>query len=259
MTNRTTTTLTAALAGTLFAAASTSANVITNGDFEDGTTGGVPTGWSFNANGGSLNVSVSPPNSTFPDSGSNSALLSGDGTTANESFFQNFASQTGQLEFVFDLFLADSTPNRNQYNAHLFGTPEAGTNGQVFAFNIDQGTPTGPGAAGDFILNIRGGNGPTPFVLDAQTWYRLTTNLDTDTDIFSTTIASTTGVVGTAAGKTFQNAVSNVSQVAVNDGTTGGASSNLRVDNFSLVVPEPASLALLGLGGLMMLSRRKRA
>ena len=249
-----TTTLTAALAGALFAVAPASANVITNGDFEDGTTGGVPTGWSFNANGGSMNVSVSPPNSAFPGPGSNSALLSGDGTTANESFFQDFASQTGQLQFTFDLFLADSDPNHNQYNAHLFGTPEAGSNGQVFAFNIDQGTTAGS----QYTLNIRGGNGPTPFVLDSQTWYRLTTDLDTDTDTFSTTIESTTAVVGTAAGKTFQNAVSDVDQVAVNDGTVGGANSNLRVDNFVLV-PEPASLALLGLGGLAMLSRRKRA
>ena len=249
----------ATLAFTVGIGASARASIIVNGDFEGGTTGGVPNGWSFDDNG-DTNATVAVDSGTVGESaftsGSQSARLSNDtdndGSAGSQSFNQSFDPVSGQLQYVFDFYLDDSTPNDTHWNAQLRGD---GNTNQAFAYNIDHHGYTEP--AGQFTLIARGGNDAQEIVLDAQAWYRVTTNLDTDTQTFSGTLENTGGLVTTITSKTFQQTVNAFDLARFTDGGAGDDGSPINIDNVSLI-PEPSSLLLLGLGAVTMLNWRKR-
>ncbi|MFW5803538.1 MAG: PEP-CTERM sorting domain-containing protein [Verrucomicrobiota bacterium] len=229
------------------------ANLITNGDFEGGETDGVPNGWNFDdagEDGAEVLLDSSTVGESAFTSGSQSARLP-DGDTDQQTLYQAFDPFAGQLTFVFDFYLDDDVPKTAHWNAHLDGNDN-----QAFAYNIDH-SDKGDDEDSQFTLVARGGDEAQDIVLDSETWYRVTTNLDTDTQTFSGTIESTSEVIATIGSKTFQNEVTAVDQVRFVDGYGGKENSPLNIDNVS-VIPEPASLMLLALGGVALLKRRPR-
>ena len=92
--------------------------------------------------------------------------------------------------------------------------------------------------------------------IDLSDWGTLTTSVDTT---MNDTAAVAAGWSQSFGSGTFANMWTNVNFWDVFDGvaTTTASGREVGLDNFS-IVPEPSSLALLGLGGLMMLGRRRR-
>ena len=228
----------AALAGLVITTASASAaNVIVNGDFETGDF----TGWT--------NTATATIDSTTPLLGSHSALVPNDvGAGAPQALLQAFAAQTDPVALSFTFSAAD---------------PGAGLGLQVYL-----GESAGGGQINLVIWDIGGSSAGDVSIFDLNTGSFQTILTDAvtfgATESFSLTIndygasfdydlavgsKSTTGLSFSQ-----NNVLDDFDKVSfVNEfGNTG-----YEIDNVA-VVPEPSSAALLGLGGLALILRRRK-
>ncbi len=93
-----------------------------------------------------------------------------------------------------------------------------------------------------------------PIAPNANLWESYSTGLFDPT--WSDVDAAANGWVQESGAPSFADLMSSVGWAEVRFDTATGVSTLVGVDNFQLLVPEPASAALLGLGGLVLLRRR---
>ncbi|MFK7911169.1 MAG: PEP-CTERM sorting domain-containing protein [Akkermansiaceae bacterium] len=132
-----------------------------------------------------------------------------------------------------------------------------------FTARVDVVAPTG---GGDFTLGISGGSGTAQDTwgsdLTFSTTYRALIKYDRDSGIASLYVDPASEASASVSGTADTNDVTNFYFRESNS----SANETIVIDNLrvattfseALVVPEPSSTALLGLGGLALLIRRKR-
>jgi hypothetical protein len=164
------------------------------------------------------------------------------------------------------------------------GSPDPeGTNSAVNTFNavirLDNGAAatSGPGLVidrnedGDIFTRTTGGNGAQiGFDLADSTWFRAIFTVNAPAGTYSVQIVNELGnVVSTLAGSTnlaFEgngdgtpNDITEFTQIFVTDNNGTGAGGDFVVDNLLVetLVPEPASITVLAMGGASLLRRRR--
>lgn len=226
------------LAGLALAAGSVSAaNVIVNGDFETGDL----TGWSLTGSGSTVS-------STDPLAGLESAIQTPNGTSKIEQSFTTFTT-AATTSFIFSATDPGGSGDRSMNVT--FG--ESGSDDQINLRLVDDG------ADGDGDIQAFSGSWntvlPDAVTFGTTTTFSLTINgyggsFSYDLNVGGSTATGLTAVQGSALGDfnhlSFVNA-----QLA--------SGSSVKFDNVLVdVVPEPSAAALLGLGGLALLRRRRR-
>jgi len=239
--NHTTTRTLAVIAGLALAAGSANAAVLINGDFETGDL----TGWT--GGGGTTGSVVS---TTSPLAGTYSAVQT---PKAAQQLYQAFTTitLTATTSFIFSASDPGGANDRSM-NVTFRGSGYTGGSPQI---NLRL-TDVGNNSTGDIQ------------VFDGATWQTVLTSAVTfnTSTAFSLTINSygvgstydlTVGS-STATGLSYFHGgvLANFAQLSfVNASNTAG--STLKIDNVS-VIPEPSAAALLGgLGGLLLLRRRR--
>lgn len=236
-------------------------NLLINGDFETNVDGdpAVPDAWTYGAGGDNTGSTISvdtgstgPGESAFT-AGNQSVRLTdvdNDADGGQQFLRQNFADQSGKLEFSFDFYIDDDNPNNEQWNAQLRDGATI-----AFAYNIDYSSAE---PFGQFTFRANGA-GEDTIVLDTQTWYRIVTLVDVASNTFQGLVYDINGLVGTLDMLSFQNAAASLNNVRFIDGATSNNNSTVNFDNVSLsLVPTPAALpaGLVLLGALA--TRRRR-
>jgi hypothetical protein len=217
-------TTSACLAALALAVATTSmAQPLVNGGFESEAAPGVPTGWSLNPSGGTLQTSAAYANSGLQSLAIDST---GAGAWAVPNLYQSFSASAGQ-EF--------------NLSGYMF-TPTAITDASFGLFKMEFRN------AANVILEPAsvsiGGNAGGPF-FGAESAF-LNNASPANTWIFAQTQA--VAPVGTASVSFYA--------LNVNQGLAPGA---MYFDDIAaIVVPEPSAIALLGIGLSCLVGFRRR-
>jgi len=243
-------------------------------DFDDGETDFTNT---FSLNTGNMNYSgtggVDGTGAVTPQGGSanNSALLS----TGAGTFADNGNVLTSSLYF---------RPRDGNVNERI-RVGYATTGGDFSTGDYISATVNGSGSVGaNASLVIRGrqdGFGTIKFTdsdtftLSSSNWYQLQTTFTRDTGVagrftFSITLNDwgTDGLTGGGVVDSYGGTIDGLNNVwnndlfggfqnsALNDGPAG--SGGLAIDNFTAVIPEPGTFALVTLTGIALMMHRKR-
>jgi len=194
--------------------------------------------------------------------GSGSADSTTTGFTATIAGFDTIRTDRGIADGTFGADLAGASTTDTRSAAYR-GTSSnvmtlTLTNGTASAYSIDSlhfdfGVRTnGPNS---FTANYTsGGLGPAPALIDTQTGLAQQNSTNGNLFQFDYTLSSSLSDTTLAAGE------SAVFTFNFSD-TTGSGTSLSLIDNVAFqgaVIPEPSSFALLGLGGLALLARRRR-
>lgn len=141
---------------------------------------------------------------------------------------------------------------------HSFGLSDQFTDWfsdyEIQIYMVDNGTV----GDGKVTLGVRNGN---TLEVDAGTWYNIWAIIDQVNDTYDVYYSTGTADLGTATlhsdDAAFRNGTTDPLTALLGYGYYANSQQDMWIDNIDLtVVPEPATLALLGLGGLLI--RRKR-
>jgi hypothetical protein len=232
--------------------------IFDSGGFENDVAGFAPAAassgtweWAAINYGASFNVSTDA--SPGPNEGSQ--YLTVDKTSLPNSGYirANFASAatTGSVNMQWKTYV-DSTAGVSGTNYYICG-PGTGTGGAKFFFTM--------GADGVLTSDINGTGSGIPDVVPVDKWITAEFDYVLGADSFDLTLDGTTTNVSLDGPKVheagnFDGKISNFAGLLIRDG--GGSSTfKSHIDSIGGVIPEPASLSLLGLGGLMLLRRRR--
>jgi len=251
-----TTSILAALAGLSFAAgsanAATLASNITNGDFtattsDDASTDAVLLSslttdqWNFHKGGTALIWSIAGGVASY-DATTNdprtkliSQVIDGTGTT-------------GIINLNFDIEIGSIAGNNDtDMGVYLFGWDDTD-----IAPSVDHGLSDG------FGLNSIGAINGATSLLGASP-YVIFENGTISTDALAQGVNTAAGFDSVSLSADFGTGYDNVAVLFSVSFDRADTASNLEIDNVAFdIVPEPSSLALLGLGGLALILRRRK-
>ena len=241
--------------GASFALAASASAALTNGDFETGDL----TGWTAFSFGGTTTNFVIDSSTQI---GGDHSLASGtgDGSLGSaDATFQNIGSAYANFTYSMD-FRIDGTSTVREMDWGLSSNTGGDSNGTI-RFGVDNTN----GIRGIGINGAGGGswgalNGGTfnPVTGTDYTWTIIGSSFDgTSSASYDMQISDSGGVVFTSTNNTFTtNTGASIASVNFTRGGNWGSGA-YTVDNVS-AVPEPSSAALLGLGGLALILRRRK-
>lgn len=234
------------------------ANLLLNSGFES-SSGGLPNSWTYAQGDGPATVQSSPssPFININPFGAASVLLTDGSTTGvTPDLIQSFSAQTGGiLNVAWDFRL--NTKTGNPWSVQIDDSTSA-----LLKFNMD--------AAGNFTVENSGGGSTTIMSPTANTWYQVQLALDLDAHTLSGSITSqtlTSTAIGSQPWRLPVNNVINRVVILDDSASAAGVAGNILFDNFAVdrtalaapaVVPEPAVMILLVIGGASAATRRRR-
>ncbi len=214
------------------------------------------TGSNFTVGGGNLTWSTTETNLKTGTASELFDNMAGSHFTTSVQFEVTSSTPTGSAAVGFGVFASTSNFGSAAGQHYLLAD---------FAFGSSPGTLrfVKQGSSGTLTGAVNGSALPTTV---ANTTFTLVLNAaHTTGNIYNMTLslfdAAGTTQIGTSATATY---------TTINEPAGGfyhglrirrdnsSANTTVKFDNFSVVIPEPASLALLGIGGLLMLGRSRR-
>lgn len=182
---------------------------------------------------------------------------------------QNYLSSKFDLALAGDDFYAGDTAANSDFDHDVFGAGNGSGVGSDTAGTINAAASTGDGItleatagldAGDFLL--AGFENDNDFT--QSTFFLDVTDLNGDAELeitFDTGVLGLTGTEWLAFNASDPDALSALTPGTLtgNDLTFSISGNDLQDGFFGVAIPEPASVALIGLGGVILLTRRERA
>lgn len=190
--------------------------------------------------------------SPFDSSSQSVAVVNGATSAGSPVLKAGFTTPADQpLKISYDLYLSSTgfVPNSSQITFRLLNGATQGIFLRI---------------AGGVNINLsnRGTGGAFETLIPSMTintWYRFeitAEKADTANDTFTLKVTPFGGATQTFANKTFYNNLTAFDNITWTDNSSG-TSGSFNVDNVTVsYVPEPASLSLIGVAGLLMLYRR---
>jgi hypothetical protein len=233
---------------TTAAGTATAAQFLTNGNFESFTSGN-PTSWIYTQGDGPAtlqNGSNSPFTDIYP-AGTNSLLYTDSNTgSTSPNIIQSFSAQSGIRYASWDFKLGAITGK--PWVMQIDDSASA-----LLRYDMDR-------TASGFFSVEQNATFTDVLALNANTWYHVEVTLNTNTNLQSGKITSEFGPSATWGGA-FRLALGAPINRWVFIDLDAGINGNINLDNASFTdvpVPEPASLALLGVPALLLLPRRQK-
>lgn len=172
--------------------------------------------------------------------------------STNYYFFRNFASQTSGVWYeTFLVRYNNDTVSDNSFTLN-------GSNGISVYLRFYTGQfwvygDTGTGVGWKTLMNAS--------AVAQNTWYAFTVTADIDANLYSVTVTNTTNPTNTATlgNITPWHTLSGLNRL--NFAKIGAGNTDLSFDNIVIanaIIPEPATVGLMTLGGLMMTVRGRR-
>ncbi len=222
-------------------------------DFESYTAGTSIHGlnnWSAINQTATQGTLVSALNSPLGPAGSRSMRFNDADATAGLGNGLTYRQVNGQLvggigAFSFD-FMATVNAQTPQVLLQLAGTTAV------------QMTIT-PNGGGTGVVRYHNGSGFQTIGsgLSLGTWYTFTLTADVNTDTFGLVVSDGTSTVISGSNLGFRNAVTDLNRIAfTSNAAAGQTGADYNFDNVN-VVPEPATLGLVGLAGLGLIAMRR--
>jgi hypothetical protein len=215
------------------------ANLITNGDFESGTNG-----WTMTTSGevGAVITTNTDAQSLF-SSGSRGVQMTDGAVTATQYILKDFGAQAnGEFNLSFDYKVTTTSNSYWRGNIRNSSGSDISFNFSIYSSYLQVGT-----------TSVATG-------LSTGTWYRVSMILDSANDKVLSGSITPYGGSATTWGQIAGSAITaQIKQLMITDNSQLNVAPSIYLDNVSLtVIPEPATIGMLGLGALITLLIRRQ-
>lgn len=214
------------------------AELLVNGNFEGGSSNGIPSFWTYDSTGQLMSTDVVSPFTDVYPSSTTSILM----TEPHLALRQYFPATSGQLSLSFDFMMPET--GSSYWHVSLQGSLN-GSSRIPFNLRMD-GTfwPTGS---------------PVPLLtLEPLAWYHVQTEVDLDASVYHGSITPFGQPPVTWSDYRFAPGFSDIREVLISTALDPPDHAPIYLDNFR-IVPEPRSLVWIAMALVLMCPFARRA